>query len=475
VALALLAAVVVAGFLIVRSGDDAESRALEFTEAWAAQDFASMHSMLAPDAQSEFSVGEFAATYEQAQELATVTGIGVEGSGDAEGSSVRVEVVLRTALFGTLGGSLVLPTSDEGIRWAPHLVFPGLENGETLTRESRAPDRGSILTADGGLIAGGPVAARVGEIDGASQIAGSVAVPSGELAEAARERGFPADAPVGTSGLELALDEILAGTPGGTLYALGPADSTRILAEADPKPGRDVKTTIESAAQAAATVALGSQFGGIAVLDSKGAIVGLSGVAFSAPQPPGSTFKLITAAAALESGESSPGEEFPVVTGEVVGGGEIENAHDELCGGTLGESFAHSCNSVFAPLGVRVGGERLVETAEAFGFNQEPDLLSGDRVAGGTAEPSTIPTSFASELEVGVSAIGQGQVLATPLGMASVAQTIAARGRRTPPFIYSRSKPPVKVRAISAKTARQLTAMMQAVVAEGTGVIAQIP
>src|SRR5439155_6190909 len=102
----------------------------------------------------------------------------------------------------------------------------------------------------------------------------------------------------------------------------------------------------------------------------------------------------------------------------------------ESCGGTLAQSFAHSRNSVFAPLGVRVGAKGLVAQAERFGWNK-PQSIPG-------ALPSTIPpaSEIASPLAVGSSAIGQGKVLATPLQMASIAQSIAANGVMTAPHVF---------------------------------------
>ena len=477
VALAVIATVVAALFFVLRPGNEHGSVAEEFADAWAAQEFTTLHTTLSAASQAEFSVGELTTAYQKANETATVSGIGVIGTGDTietnEGDVVPIDVAMTTRLFGEITGTLILPVSDGGVEWAPHLVFPGLEEGEQLDRETTTPKRGSILARDGGLIAGGPAEARVGEIEGASQIAGTVAAPTGELVEQARERGFPRDAPLGAGGLELLLDELVAGRPGGTLIATGEA-GTEVLAETEAAKGENVKTTIDPAVQAAATLALGAQFGGVAVLDEKGAVLGLAGLAFSAPQPPGSTFKVITAAAGLETGETNLGEEFPVVSSEIVGGREISNASDELCGGSLLDSFAHSCNTVFAPLGVRLGGEELVAMAERLGFNQEPDLLAGELIASGTAEPSTIPETFASDLDLGVSAIGQGQVLATPLGMASATQAVAAGGKRTPPYVYKGGKPE-KVEAMSGKTARQMTAMMEAVVTDGTATAAAIP
>src|SRR6185369_189945 len=129
--------------------------------------------------------------------------------------------------------------------------------------------------------------------------------------------------------------------------------------------------------QRAAVAALGGQYGGVAVLDArKGSVLALAGIAFSAPQPPGSTFKVITTTAALEAGVVALTDQFPVQTSVAIGGREVANAHDEACGGSFVEAFAQSCNSVFAPLGPKIGSERLVQSAERFGFNSPPDLFN---------------------------------------------------------------------------------------------------
>ena len=131
----------------------------------------------------------------------------------------------------------------------------------------------------------------------------------------------------------------------------------------------------------------------------------------------------------------------------------------------VAEGFVQSCNSVYAPLGVRVGAKRLVAMAERYGWNTQPPFAG--------ARPSTIPAAdqMASKLEVGSSAIGQGRVLATPLQMAMVAQTIASGGlERTPTILGERLGPPHRV--ISTHTAHTIRKLMVQVVARGTGVSA---
>src|SRR5207302_9337939 len=94
----------------------------------------------------------------------------------------------------------------------------------------------------------------------------------------------------------------------------------------------------------------------------------------------------------------TPSSSFAIATGAVVEGRRVQNANGEACGGTLVNAFAVSCNSVFVPLGTRIGGPRLVATAERFGFNQ-PTGIDG-------AQGSPIPSAnqIGDSLEVGVSA-----------------------------------------------------------------------
>src|SRR5262249_19325190 len=142
------------------------------------------------------------------------------------------------------------------------------------------------------------------------------------------------------------------------------------------------------------------------------------------------------------------------------------------------EAFAESCNSVFVPLGPKVGSDRLVGTAERYGFNSPPSLF--DERALRTLNPpeSTIPTSIPDDVELGVTAIGQGEVLATPLEMASVAQTVANGGVRSPTsLVRDRSLQPAAgpVRVTSGQTAASLRELMIRVVTSGTGTAAALP
>jgi hypothetical protein len=127
-----------------------------------------------------------------------------------------------------------------------------------------------------------------------------------------------------------------------------------------------------------------------------------------------------------------------------------------------------SCNSVFAPLGAKLGARRLVEMARAFGFDQQPNIPA--------AKPSTIspPSKLRDDLAVGAAAIAQDRDLATPLQMTSVGATIALDGRRVQPRITT-IDPVILEPVLTPKVAHQVRSMMIQVVRSGTGTAAAIP
>ena len=204
-------------------------------------------------------------------------------------------------------------------------------------RNAQVPKRAPILARDGTPLAEGPATSRSSPLGAAAQsVAGVVSSPSRQQNRELSRLGFPPGTPTGTSGLELAFNRRLAGRPGGQLVAAAAGGGGPVLATSKPVPGTPVHTTIDPALQQAAVAALGGQYGGVAVLDARnGSVLALAGIAFSGPQPPGSTFKLITTTAALEAGVVKLTDQFPIQTSTVVGGREVANAHNEACGGTL--------------------------------------------------------------------------------------------------------------------------------------------
>ncbi|NED95438.1 penicillin-binding protein 2 [Phytoactinopolyspora alkaliphila] len=203
--------------------------------------------------------------------------------------------------------------------------------------------------------------------------------------------------------------------------------------------------------------------------------------------PPGSVFKLVTAAAALESGEYTadsviPGPaEYDLPLSERT----LPNQSGQACGSnnetTLTNALRISCNTAFAYLGEELGDEALRDQAQRFGFNAQP-LTNNDM----NAATSRFPDELDAPQTV-LSAIGQYDVRATPLQIAMVSAAIANDGVLMEPYLVDELRAPDLVstieqtepeeasRAISNDTARQLTEMMVDVVENGTGSNAQIP
>jgi len=208
--------------------------------------------------------------------------------------------------------------------------------------------------------------------------------------------------------------------------------------------------------------------------------------AFQELYPPGSTFKLVTASAALENG-MAPSTLFPNPSQLSLPQTthRLQNFGGEHCLGgvaqiTLAQALQVSCNVVFGEVGLKLGGDKLLAQARKFGFDEHVpfDLPF--------AEGSIAPESLKAPPAVAFSAIGQQSVGANPLQMALIASAIANGGVEMAPRLVSEVRDPagrvVKRfdphpfgQPISAKTASQLTAMMESVVNAGTGTAAQIP
>ncbi len=476
------------------SSSSAHTLAASFVAAWADRQYSTMYSDISAASRRTTSASEFTDSYLHAAATATATAMRVAGKPrDVPGGLVAVPVRVHTRLFGTLSlpFTLKIANGPEGSRvaWSRSLAFPGLAPGELLARHTRLPPRAALLTRDGGVLA-----------DGSASEAGQRSSPLGTVADAVlgsvgpippsrrtglETEGVPAEAIVGTSGLERALDDRLRGTPGGELLARnaagahppasgqstgpGPAEQGRVLASARPRPAPAIRTSVSAAVQQAAVTALGGQLGGIVAMQPSGQILAVAGIGIDDLQPPGSTFKMITLTGVLQAGLANPRTVFPYKTFSTLDGVKLSNANGESCGGTLELAFATSCNSVFAPLGAKLGAQRLVATAERFGFNHDPGVPG--------AVESTLPPAaqIKGELDVGSTAIGQGQALASALQMATVAATVADDGRRPAPTFVAGASPGPGVPATTATIAHTVRRLMIGVVRSGTGTSAAIP
>jgi penicillin-binding protein A len=279
--------------------------------------------------------------------------------------------------------------------------------------------------------------------------------------------------------------------------------------------GATVQTTIVPKIQKAATDALGNQKGAVVALDPKtGAVLAMvtsptydpndiashdieaAGKTYdrlaSDPQhpltnraareiyPPGSTFKLVTAAAALADGKT-PNSMVESPDRLRLPGTRVYLSNSTNCGGTkitMTQALEVSCNTAFANLGLEMGASKLREQAQLFGFDRRhlADL-------GGVA--SQFPDKL-NEAQLALSSIGQYDVAASPLQMAMVSAAIANDGVLMDPYIVSSVRSadlkPIQTHkatdlstAMTADNAKDLQQMMLQVVNEGTGRNAQIP
>ncbi|CAN5566524.1 penicillin-binding transpeptidase domain-containing protein [soil metagenome] len=317
----------------------------------------------------------------------------------------------------------------------------------------------------------------------------------------------------GATGVERSMNDLLAGTDD-RLFVRRVVDTVT----GRPPQGGTVKLTLDPAAQQAAYDALDGQNGAVVALRPRtGEILAMTQFPSYDPNelsmhdrkavtrswnqlnadeddplenrpivrryPPGSLFKVVTAAAALSSGKFKPSTEVDApqvldLPQTTVG---LPNYSDSSCGDgrvTVTDALRQSCNTAFGTIGLRLGGQALRKQAEAFGFNSS--LTMPMRVT-----PSVFPAD-PNPPQTAQSAIGQFDVAATPLQMAMVAAGVANDGVVMQPTLIAEvqapdltplevAKPTELGEAVTPQVAAQLTDMMVTVVDDGTGANAQIP
>jgi penicillin-binding protein A len=203
--------------------------------------------------------------------------------------------------------------------------------------------------------------------------------------------------------------------------------------------------------------------------------------------PPGSTFKVITAATGLTTGTVTPETNFPTISQLDLPqtNATLKNFGGETCGGTLARSFQQSCNTTFGQLGLDLG-ERFVPGMEAFGIYSAPPI---DMIPGAAQSSGPPPGSFQqNQPNFAFAGIGQGDVFVTPLQMALAASAVSNGGVIMQPHVAERvtdaddnsvralapSQEPWRT-AMSSEVAATMTTMMISVVEGGTGTAARIP
>jgi peptidoglycan glycosyltransferase len=203
--------------------------------------------------------------------------------------------------------------------------------------------------------------------------------------------------------------------------------------------------------------------------------------------PPGSTFKVVTAAAGLESGVITPETTIDAPGTLEVEGTPLQNDFSEDFGAiSLDTALTNSVNTWFGQLGQQLGNEKLFETMEKFGFNSTPPIdLPDDEVYESGVYGEDGPLTVRDPVDLARVAIGQERLLATPLQMAMVASAVANGGKLMKPQIWKRVidpdgrtvdslDPSEYSQPVSSETAAELTTAMEGVVSEGTGTNAAI-
>jgi peptidoglycan glycosyltransferase len=275
-----------------------------------------------------------------------------------------------------------------------------------------------------------------------------------------------------------------------------------------PTRGADLRLTLDPTVQRVAVEALGENVGAVVALDPRtGAVLAwavsprfdpnrideewkqlnedpgrpLVDRALQGRYPPGSVFKVIVAAAALEKGVVTPQTVFDDPPGGWLAGGYRVNNYDGKSYGehTFADAFAKSVNTTFAKVGVQLGAEELNTYAHAFGFGQQlPWRLGGS--GGSFPDPAGM-----DKANVAQASFGQSTVSVTPMQMALVAAGVANGGQIMRPYVVSevrdynqqvleKTDPSVWLRPISPTTAATLRDLMVKVVQEGTGTRAAI-
>lgn len=303
----------------------------------------------------------------------------------------------------------------------------------------------------------------------AQPLLGSVGAATAEIVEDSQGQVKAGDT-VGLSGLQRALDPQLRGTPGVDVHAAGDADATpgaKLATVTPPVAGKPVRLTLERAVQAAAdaTLAAESRPASIVALQpSTGKVLAVANsasapgdIALTGQYPAGSTFKIVTYAAALQADPALTASTAvdcpPTIT---VSGRTFQN-HDKSEHGRipLTAAFGYSCNSTAIDLGMKLPPGALAETAGRLG-------LGGDWKLPVPAFSGSIPAT-ATGTEQAAEAIGQGKVLVSPLLMASMAGAAASGTPVGPSLVTGQQGAPGP--ALDARMKAELNALMRATVA----------
>ncbi|MEN3540747.1 penicillin-binding transpeptidase domain-containing protein [Microbispora sp. ZYX-F-249] len=475
VAISAAVAVVLAGaaaggaYYVLHTRGTPQETAARFTAAWARGDLAAMKAELAAPAPG------FDAAYAELTKNLAVARLAVRDvrAGAAEDdratASYTATATVKNVGDWTYKGSLKLVVKDHywKVDWSPAAVHPALDGTNHLALKTSWPQRAAITGADGGRIDGGDVGGSVQQLVGFLDKATDKDV---EKLGAAYKKG---DA-VGRGGLQETFQKQLAGTPTTEIQVVG--ESRETLHTVEGSPGKDLRTSLDLKVQGAAADAvrdLDKPASLVAVRPSTGEILavvnnkGGFNRALDGRYPPGSTFKTVTAAGLLAEG-LTPSSRVTCPEEAVVGGLKIRNSDHEAFGSlSFLDSYAHSCNTTFAPLtATKLSAAKLYDLATGLGFNQP--LRIGVPATAGSMPKATSDADLAAE------SFGQGRITASPLVMATVAAAVAD-GSWRPPTLVPSLKQKTAPRELPGNVVTGLRSMMKAVVTKGTAHAAGLP
>jgi penicillin-binding protein A len=311
----------------------------------------------------------------------------------------------------------------------------------------------------------------------------------------------------GRSGIEQSYDDDLAGRQDEFQAVLAGIENRR-------REGADVLTNLDPRAQQTAISALAGRAGSIVAIEPQ---TGKVRVMVSIPDydanqipnrfselnrapgspllnrstqaryQPGSTFKVVTAAAALDTGTFTPDSVLDGSSPKTIGGVPLSNAGGQSFGPiSLTDALTNSVNTVWAQVGERLGKSTMYKYMQRFGFNSKPplDYPAQQIDASGVFEGGRL-LNVGDAVDIGRVAIGQERLQVTPLQMAMVASAVADGGRLMKPRLVDRVvgkdgrvkrriEPDRQAQVMSKKAADELTQMMGRVVEEGTGTAAAL-
>ena len=526
----------------VAGPDAAAGLAAEYLDAWAAGDYAAMYATVDPAIQERYPLEAFVALHTSFAEMAVVEEIAATAgapepiallpeprppafpapsptpvptvdpsatpdpsatttptpapsldpnqplAGPVPGMAIPIDIDVSSTRFGDLDleRSLTLVQGTDGwvLRWSPELLFPELGAAGTLRLDRQLGARGRIIGA------GGIVWAETRD-DGArvypqealaGQVIGYASEVTAEDLTTLATDGYRAGDIVGRSGLELGAEELLRGTPGWTLVAVGEDGAESVLYQTEMVPGADVATTIRPSVQLAAQVALdpypqgatavidprsgdvwalasqpafnpnsmttGTTYGGVPLSPAGPAQV--FNKAVLGAYPAGSSFKPFTLAVALQTGVVTPTSARACPPTWSYNGFTFRNYMNHSLPGLVGmrESMAFSCNTTYMPLAYEVYQQNetaLTDLLKDFGFGAPTGigfLIEETGIVPDDAWLRENGRGGYSGFEQVQLAIGQGAFLGTPLQLANAYAAIGNGGTLWTPRIVTAARLP---------------------------------